>query len=29
MDYSFLQIDNRLEAYHSHQLANKFASNVP
>ena len=25
MDYSFLHADNRLEAYYSYQMTNKFA----
>lgn len=28
MDYIFLHVDNRLEAYYSYQITNKFASNV-
>ena len=28
MDYSFLYVDNRIEAYNSYQLTNKFASNA-
>ena len=28
MDYSFLHVDYRLEAYYSYQLTNKFASSV-
>ena len=28
MDYSFLYVDNRIEAYNSYLLANKFASNA-
>ena len=28
MDYSLLHFDNRLEAYYSYQIRNKFASNL-